>query len=67
MAATLVRGWRAGAGLVRGEERRFEMVISGPWVWRSPGGTMPGQSRNRSPIAMAVITADFGYNVGVIA
>ncbi len=28
---------------------------------------MPGQSRNRSPFAMAVITADFGYNVGVIA
>jgi hypothetical protein len=32
-----------------------------------PAAECPGQSRNRSPIAMVVIAADFGYNVGVIA
>src|SRR5262245_54220139 len=75
IAATVVRGWRAGAVLVRREGRRFEAVIARSLALRSfgfadlgfratAGGGAPGQSRNRSPFAMPVIAADFDRNMG---
>src|SRR5262245_43045593 len=67
IAATVVRGWRAGAVLVRGEGR-FESVMTRSLdlgiLGATAGGGAPGQSRNRFPFAMAVIAADFGRNMG---
>src|SRR5262245_3096314 len=74
IAATVVRGWRAGAVLVRGEGSRVKAVMTRSLIYAvldltaTAGGGAPGQSRNRFPIAMGamgVIAGGLGRDMGV--